>query len=364
MKLYYHHVGKKGANEDFKKTVFSRVPISMVEQTVSDDEPNKSKLVSELYRNFPNGSFNCWGVPNGAARVIKNLQVGDAVLLIEDASLLGGNIPALCVIKVFLRQEFLSLSYALWGSSHFPFIFFFDTIPLDLSWVDFKSDVGYSENYSPQGYFLAVADNKLDSLGGAEKYVKYLSSKLSDQPVSFYQAKEYLHRNIQEESPDYQRVAQEELEKILASTTSNTPALTDDLSSEPVQVNISPRDAAFSSQIKLIYGERCAVCGSNRHTPNGNPEVECAHIYPKSLNGRDIPQNGISLCKMHHWAFDCGWFSIADDLTIVVNSKTPRTHHYTFITDFEGKSIAVPENTNDCPHPVFLSAHRKLHGFE
>ena len=55
--------------------------------------------------------------------------------------------------------------------------------------------------------------------------------------------------------------------------------------------------AAFDSQIKLIFGERCAVCGSNRLSPSGNPEVEGAHIYPKSMKGRDVTQNGLSLCK-------------------------------------------------------------------
>ena len=33
---------------------------------------------------------------------------------------------------------------------------------------------------------------------------------------------------------------------------------------------------------------------SNRHSPSGNPEVEGAHIYPKSMKGRDVTQNGLN----------------------------------------------------------------------
>lgn len=108
MKLYYHHVGKKGADEDFKKTVFARVPISLVESSVPNDEPDKTPLLSELNEKFPIGSFNCWGVPSGAASVIKNLSVGDAVLLVETASEYGGNIPALGVVKHLFATNFLN----------------------------------------------------------------------------------------------------------------------------------------------------------------------------------------------------------------------------------------------------------------
>jgi hypothetical protein len=364
MKLYYHHVGKKGAEEDFKKTVFARVPISLVESSIPDNEPFKALLLSELNEKFPIGSFNCWGVPGGAASVIQNLSVGDAVLLVETATVFGGNIPALCFVKTFIRHELPQLSYALWGNSHFPYIFFFETEPLEFEWNEFISDLGYAPNFDPRGKFYSVADDKLAKLGGVRGYIEKIRQKQSGKPVPIYVAKEYLTASVKEESPHYQASAIKELTLILEESESTTPVLTDENPKAPVLTQIPPRDAAFSAQIKLIYGERCAVCGSNRHTRDGNPEVEGAHIYPKSLKGRDVTQNGISLCKLHHWAFDCGWFSIADDLTIIVHSQIIKTIHYTFITEYEGKKIAVPENRKDHPHPVFLSAHRKLHGFD
>lgn len=364
MKLYYHHVGKKGADEDFKKTVFARVPISLVENSIPDNEPNKALLLSELNENFPIGSFNCWGVPSGAASIIKNLAVGDAVLLIETATELGGNIPALGQVKTFIRHEFPSLSFSLWGNSHFPYIFFFETEPLEFQWNEFVRDLGYAPNFDPRGKFYSVSDEKLVKLGGAQKYVEQIRRRKSGNAVPIYIAENYLKESVKEESPKYQASALDELTNILEASEASTPALTDENQKEPVMAQVTPRDAAFGSQIKLIYGERCAVCGSNRHSPSGNPEVEGAHIYPKSMKGRDVTQNGLSLCKLHHWAFDCGWFAVADDLTILINPKTPRTIHYAFITEYEGKSIGLPENKKDYPHPVFLTAHRKLHGFE
>jgi len=194
--------------------------------------------------------------------------------------------------------------------------------------------------------------------------VKYLRIKKPGKAISHIVSTKYLTDSIKDMPGEYKTAAETELDDILDESNVGAPILTDDNQREPVNVQVTPRDAAFGSQVKLIYGERCAVCGSNRYSPTGNPEVEGAHIYPKSLKGRDVMQNGLSLCKLHHWAFDCGWFSIADDLSILVNSNIPRTAHYTFITDFEGKRIAVPENVKDHPHSVFLRSHRKLHGFD
>ena len=364
MKLFYHHVGKKGAEEDFKKTVFARVPISLVERSIPNDDPDKPLLLSELYEKFPIGSFNCWGVPSGAASVIKNLSFGDAVLLVETTSENGGYIPALCVVKVFIRHEFPQLSYALWENSHFPYIFFFETEALDFLWSEFINDLDYASNFDPRGKFYSVSQERLRKVGGAETYVEKIRQKAKKITSLEYIANEYLRNSIREQTPEYQDNVIDEINNILKISNSNSLSLTDE-SQEPLSTTTSlPRDTAFSNLIKLLYGERCAVCGSNRRAPIGNPEVECAHIYPKSKKGSDVIQNGISLCKLHHWAFDCGWFSILDDLTIVLRPDIPRTIHYTFITDFEGKKISVPKNSKYHPHPLFLSAHRKIHGFD
>ena len=66
VKLFFHHVGQKGADEDFKKTVYKDVSIGTVESNVSVSYPHRDKLLNELRQEFPDGLFDCWGVPAGA----------------------------------------------------------------------------------------------------------------------------------------------------------------------------------------------------------------------------------------------------------------------------------------------------------
>lgn len=47
MKLYYHHVGQVGSEKDFKKTIFSRIPISLIENSIPDSNPHKQLLITE-----------------------------------------------------------------------------------------------------------------------------------------------------------------------------------------------------------------------------------------------------------------------------------------------------------------------------
>jgi hypothetical protein len=123
------------------------------------------------------------------------------------------------------------------------------------------------------------------------------------------------------------------------------------------------RDSAFTESIREAYEDKCAVCGSNRVSPAGNPEVEAAHIYPKSMNGRDHVQNGLALCKLHHWAFDCGWISLSDDYTVIVKDD-PALNGYDDFSPLEGDKIRLPEDDEKKPHPKFLAEHRQLNGFD
>lgn len=122
------------------------------------------------------------------------------------------------------------------------------------------------------------------------------------------------------------------------------------------------REAAFSREIKNAYDGRCAICGSNRVSPTGNPEVESAHLYPKGEGGRDIVQNGISLCRLHHWALDVGWLAISDDYEVLVR-EVENVDMPIEIEKFEGEKIGLPADENLRPGMQFLEAHRRLHGF-
>ncbi len=122
------------------------------------------------------------------------------------------------------------------------------------------------------------------------------------------------------------------------------------------------RDVAFRNKVRRNYGLRCAVCGKARFTRLKYPEVESCHIYPKKENGKDDMRNGLTLCKLHHWAFENGLFSIKDDYSIVIEERIRNDASYDEITRFENKKIRLPLDYR--PAPIYLQAHRKLHNYE
>jgi len=140
------------------------------------------------------------------------------------------------------------------------------------------------------------------------------------------------------------------------------PTLTD--TSFYTEARRKARYKVFTNRIRTIYCYSCAVCGKKRFTRSNNPEIESSHIYPKEKDGADDFRNGIALCRLHHWAFDGGLFSIKDDYSIVVEERIKNDSNYEEISRFEGKKIRLPEDKELEPHPIYLSAHRRIHGFE
>lgn len=140
------------------------------------------------------------------------------------------------------------------------------------------------------------------------------------------------------------------------------PELTED-SEQFTESRRRARDHAFSELVKDAYDQSCAICGDNRESPAGNPEVEAAHIYPKREGGSDDVRNGLSLCKLHHWAFDSGWLSLSDEYQVLVKDAPDRSGYHEF-KQLEGNQIQLPSESEAKPHPMFLDEHRRLHGFE
>lgn len=61
----------------------------------------------------------------------------------------------------------------------------------------------------------------------------------------------------------------------------------------------------FASEVKQVYRYRCAFCGAvYGGVPGIRPGVDAAHILAWSKHDLDVVSNGITLCKIHHWAFD------------------------------------------------------------
>ncbi|MHB8378585.1 MAG: HNH endonuclease [Acidimicrobiales bacterium] len=61
----------------------------------------------------------------------------------------------------------------------------------------------------------------------------------------------------------------------------------------------------FANQVLSAYHNRCAFCGLVLSGVDGIVSgIDAAHILAWSRYDLDVVQNGIALCKLHHWAFD------------------------------------------------------------
>jgi len=124
------------------------------------------------------------------------------------------------------------------------------------------------------------------------------------------------------------------------------------------------RDQFFRNALRIIYNDKCAICGSQVYDLKGNPEAEMAHIKPfgKRHKGPDDVRNGLALCRFHHWAFDHGLFSISDNYKVLISKSLPENDNYENIIKFEGEEIFIPQTSFE-PDKKFLKYHRKIHGF-
>ncbi len=129
------------------------------------------------------------------------------------------------------------------------------------------------------------------------------------------------------------------------------------------------RARGFRQAVIEAYDYKCAFCGLKINSLKDRSwEVEAAHIVPHSEKGRDDILNGLSLCHLHHWAFDAGWFTLQDDFKILVSSKVNtlssdygRFGDYDFIRVFSerGSNIILPKRKEIYPHQKAITWHRE-----
>lgn len=141
------------------------------------------------------------------------------------------------------------------------------------------------------------------------------------------------------------------------------PTLTEERRIKEITNRIKIRDTTFKTAIREIYDDTCVICGKKRYSKADYPEVQAAHIFPVEKEGSDDLRNGISLCRLHHWAFDGGLFVINDDFKIKVREEIKNDSNYEEIYSFDNKKIKLPQNPKLYPAKIYLKAHREIHGF-
>jgi len=129
---------------------------------------------------------------------------------------------------------------------------------------------------------------------------------------------------------------------------------------EPVQAEIPIRKAAFRQEIMEMYNYTCAVCRLRVLTMELESVTEAAHIIPFSISGNDDVRNGISLCRVHHWAFDRGLISLNKRYQVIVSVHMfEQGPTECLLSELTNKSILLPQHNRLYPAQDALEWHRE-----
>ena len=120
------------------------------------------------------------------------------------------------------------------------------------------------------------------------------------------------------------------------------------------------RKAGFRQAIMRIYKYTCSVCQMHILTLDGESVTEAAHIIPFSISKNDDVRNGISLCKLHHWAFDKGLISLNKTYKVIVSELiSERGPTEWRLKTLQDKEILLPEHKELYPAQEALAWHRE-----
>jgi len=106
--------------------------------------------------------------------------------------------------------------------------------------------------------------------------------------------------------------------------------------------------ASFRERVLAAYKKSCALCRLE------HPELlDAAHIIRDADGGRPVVPNGLSLCKIHHAAYDSNIIGIRPDLVaevrsdVLVESDGPMLANG--LQEFHGKRIWTPHSDETAP---------------
>ena len=112
--------------------------------------------------------------------------------------------------------------------------------------------------------------------------------------------------------------------------------------------------SSFRERVLRAYQDQCALCRL-RH----RELLDAAHILPDAEpGGEPLVSNGLSLCKLHHAAFDRYFVGVREDYVVEVRpdildeSDGPMLIHG--LQNLHGTRIIVPRMTELRPNPEFL----------
>ena len=118
------------------------------------------------------------------------------------------------------------------------------------------------------------------------------------------------------------------------------------------------RDRQFTVDVLENFRYSCALCGFHGVLNGQATGIDAAHVRWHSAYGPDALENGIALCKLHHWAFDKGILGIDESLEIqVADSFVAQVRGGLPLESLRGRPIAVSPRSTSIGDE-FLEWHR------
>ncbi len=119
------------------------------------------------------------------------------------------------------------------------------------------------------------------------------------------------------------------------------------------EVLVRVHQRSFRERVLLAYKEHCAICRLNHRQL-----LDAAHIIEDSKGGKPVVPNGLSLCKIHHAAFDQNIIGITPNYEIHVREDIlqeidgPMLKHG--IQEMHGNKLILPRSASLRPNQEWL----------
>jgi|GEM_PF-3657821 len=285
MAVYYQHIGERLSARDFPLSLgtiangLKRFRFEDIEPFIGHLAPVELADIKSKLENFAPTGCQIWGIPSGAQRVLKNMNTGDFLMLLESIAF------AYCGQVIHRVSELCyDLSDNIWGEQRFPIIILLQGELISYGWDQFLVDFDFAANYHMRGNTANISNTRMhaSSFVTEERFISSILTTKGSNPV--------------DQEIDFRAFA-EGLEAHLR------------------EVKEWERHHLFRARVFSQTEPKCAFCDFN--VPIA---LEAAHIVPKHEQGSDDPRNGIVLCAIHHRLFDANAIGIdPSDLRIICN---------------------------------------------
>lgn len=175
MAIYYQHIGRELWRRDAPRSIGTPRG-GLVKFALADLKGAFSELQAdervEISAKLSVSSFQIWGLPSGAAGILRNVVDGDHLLLLEseDFRYVGK-------ILHFVREPLWNLSDQIWGEQKFPLIVLLDGTLIEYPWSSFHREFDFASKYHMRGNTMQLADRRIASskYRSEEEFIRQLT---------------------------------------------------------------------------------------------------------------------------------------------------------------------------------------------